>query len=280
MSQSHELYSHIDGINLSKGYPEGDFDAVLEMNTHQLPWMDFGKAISFQFVHAVDWVSLCTLGRVLPDTEKQISLAYEDSHLSEVLAVCEDPENLVLVHPGIGWESKTFPVEYWQKIIDGLIASGQKVGIIGKRMNDVHGVLEVDASKCIDFRDKISLKALFALIDSAKTLISNDSAPIHIAGAFDNNIVLIPTCKHPDNIMPYRNGSKYYKAKALYKKLMEEENSYFGGDITDVWIAKYVPDGHSILEYLPDVEEVIKTVNSFDDQCAKASCSCKNQEAA
>lgn len=273
MSKDYELYDHIRGINFSKSYPEGDFDAVLEMNTHQLPWQSFGTAISFHFVHPVDWVSLCTLGRDLPDKDKQIRLSYKDEHLDEVLAICENPDDLVLVHPGIGWESKTFPVEYWQSIIDGLITSGQKVGIIGKRINDAHGVLEVDATHCIDFRDKLSLKGLVALISMAKTLVSNDSAPIHIAGAFDNNILLIPTCKHPDHLLPIRHGNKYFKAKALYKKLMEEENSYFGGDITDVWVAKYIPKGHSITEYLPDVEEVIETINNFDEPCEQSQCS-------
>lgn len=268
MSKECELYDHIEGINLSRAYPEGDFDAVFEMNTHQLPWEFFGKAISFHFTHAADWVSTCMLGRQLPDKDKQIKLTYADEHMAEVLAICDKPEKLVLVHPGIGWESKTFPVEYWQAIIDGLRSAGQKVGIIGKRVNDLHGVLEVDPTGCIDFRDKLSLRGLVALIAKAKTLISNDSAPVHIAGAFDNNIILIPTCKHPDYILPFRNGDKRYKAKALYKKLMEEENSFFGGDITDVWIAKYVPKGHNIMEYLPEVEDVITTTLKFDEPCA------------
>ncbi|MFA5340314.1 MAG: glycosyltransferase family 9 protein [Clostridia bacterium] len=278
MCKDYEIYDHIEGIHFSKGYPDGDFDAVIEMNTHQLPWESFGKAISFHFMHPVDWVSTCMLGRQLSDDDKQIKLTFAQEHMAEVTKIYNEPEELVLVHPGVGWESKTFPVEYWQKIIDGLIESGQKVGIIGKRLNDAHSVLEVDATHCIDFRDKLSLRGLVALISMAKTLISNDSAPIHIAGAFDNNILLIPTCKHPDHVLPFRNRSKNYKAKALYKKLMEEENSYFGGDITDVWVAKYVPKGHSIVEYLPEPEEVIETVLEFDESCEQSQYSYRPME--
>ena len=58
------------------------------------------------------------------------------------------------------------------------------------------------------------------------------------------------------------------KNRMTYKKLMEEENSFFGGDITDVWIAKYVPKGHNIMEYLPEVEDVITTTLKFDEPCA------------
>jgi len=279
MSKNYELYDHIKGIKLSEGYPEGEFDAVTEFNTHQLPWEEFGKYVSFHFTHCVDWTSFHVLGRQLPDEDKQIQLSYHQKHLQEVLDICEYPESLVLVHPGIGWESKNFPLKYWQDIIDGLVADGQKVGIIGKRISDAHGVLEVDATDCIDFRDKLSLNGLVALISKAKTLVSNDSAPIHIAGAFENNIVLIPTCKHPDHILPFRHGNKNYKTKALYKKLMEEENSYFGGDITDVWVAKYVPKGHKIEEYLPDVEDVIDAVSNFDETCEKSPVSYRLMEA-
>ena len=60
---------------------------------------------------------------------------------------------------------------------------------------------------------------------------------------------------------------------------MEEENSYFGGDITDVWVAKYVPKGHKIEEYLPDVEDVIDAVSNFDETCEKSPVSYRLMEA-
>lgn len=277
MSRDYPCYEHIEGINLSKDYPKGEFDAVTEMNTHQLPWEGFGKYAPFQFTHCADWVSMCCLGRMLPDKDKQIQLSFADDDLKAVLDICPDAQDLVLVHPGVGWETKTFPVSYWQKIIDELIMNGFKVGIIGKRVNDQHSVLEVDASQCVDFRDKLTLKQLFALIASAKILITNDSAPVHIAGAFDNYIVLIPTCKHPDHIMPYRNGVKYYKAKALYKKLIEDD-VFFEGEPGSVWQAKALPEGRKIDEYLPDVEEVILTTLEFDDEHEKSCLSYKKGE--
>jgi len=78
-------------------------------------------------------------------------------------------------------------------------------------------------SNGIDTRDLLSLGELIALVSQAPILISNDSAPIHIAGAFNNWIVLLPSCKHPDHVLPYRNGSPYHKAKALYKLLTIDE---------------------------------------------------------
>jgi hypothetical protein len=278
MSEQCEVYDHIKGLNLTKDYPKIELDAVIEMNTHQLPWDGFGKYMPFQFTHCVDWVSAITLGQQLPDDDKEIRLTYEPEHLKEARDICPTLENLVLVHPGIAWVSKTFPIEYWQSIIDGLKAEGFEVGIIGKDVKESHGVLPVNAEGCVDFRNKLSMKGLFALIDKAKTLISNDSAPIHIAGAFDNNIILIPTCKHPDHILPFRNRSKDYKTKALYKKVMEGDN-LFNMDANEVWIAKDIPKGHTIEEYLPEVGEVIETTKQFDRNYTKVYSLDKQMEA-
>lgn len=275
MCKDYEVYDHIKDVHLSKGYPNVELDAVIEMNTHQLPWEAFGKYCAFQFTHCVDWVSHCVLGRQLTDQEKQIKLSFTQKDRDKVCEIYSNPEELVLVHPGVGWDSKTFPVEYWNKIISGLKEAGFKVGIIGKNVNDAHKVLSVDADGCVDFRDKLSIKELFALISKSKILISNDSAPIHIAGAFDNHIILIPTCKHPDHILPYRNGNKHYKARALYKKLMLDD-SFQPKNAGEVYVAKDIPNGHTIDEYLPEVEEVIATVKQFNDQC-EPHCSSKQR---
>ena len=78
--------------------------------------------------------------------------------------------------------------------------------------------------------------------------------PIHAAGAFDNYIVLIPTCKHPEHVLPYRNSSKYYKAKALYKKLICEALNHKPTNTAGETIDRIVGD---IMEYLPDPETVV-----------------------
>jgi heptosyltransferase-2 len=170
---------------------------------------------------------------------------------------------MVLVHPGKWWPSKTFPVEWWQEVIDKL-SEKYTVGIIGKTIEDTEktqqGFVNV---KCpengIDFRDLTTLGQLIALISMTKCLVTNDSSPVHIAGAFDNWLVVIPTCKHPDHILPFRNGTQYYKTKSLYKKLLlddlEVRHTEFKTDNIDK-----VPDGKTLLDYLPDPDEVVKEV--------------------
>jgi ADP-heptose:LPS heptosyltransferase len=174
-----------------------------------------------------------------------------------------DLSKLILVHPGKHWISKTFPVEYWQEIIDKLSVK-HKIAIIGKEDQN-RGTVPV---KCpengIDLRDRLELGGLIALISQAHVLISNDSAPVHLAGAFDNWIVLLPSCKHPDHVLSYRqDGQQYYKAIALYKKLPEYDSrpTCVGGSSADK-----LPGDWS--EYLMPANEV---VNKVEEICGMQS---------
>lgn len=284
MSLYKELYEHIPDIYLAKDAEEfnkdHEFDAVHELHTHQTPWNQFGQLCPFSYVHTIDWASLATVGRELPDKDKQIVLKYTPEHLQESLQLTDRLDDLVLVHPGVGWEMKTFPVEWWQKIIDDLDSLGFRVGIIGKHMNEQHAVMDV---KCppngVDFRDKHSIKGLIALISKARILITNDSSPLWMAGGFNNYIVLIPTCKHPDLILPFRNGGdKYWRAAALYRKIREDDDFAVTTNLKG-WCMKDIPEGHTIDEYIPDPEEVVDKVIDFNDQYERETyCSINKEE--
>ncbi|HRR49269.1 MAG TPA: glycosyltransferase family 9 protein [Bacteroidales bacterium] len=225
-------------------------------NENQLIW----QFISHPLVHATDFASLATLRRTIPDIEKQIKLEVYDHEIEEVKSIYEKPEELILVHPGRGWKSKTFPIEWWLAVINGLINEGYKVGIIGKHIGDDQGYVDVKCPKgAVDFRDMLSIGGLIALISMSPIVVTNDSSPVHIAGAFDNWIVLIPTCKHPDHVLPYRKGSKSYKTLALYKRLTTDDIESLPTTIDGASV-DIVPG--DILDYIPEPEEVVKeTIN-------------------
>jgi len=205
---------------------------------------------------------MALLKRILPNKDKQIKLPpvkkSEIQGLQKKLDV--DLKELVLVHAGRHWPSKTFPVEWWQSVIDTLSADKKQVCLIGKE-DDTRGTVDVSInSSMIDTRDGLTLRELIILTSQAKVLISNDSAPIHIAGAFNNHIILIPTCKHPDHLLPYRKGSQSYRSAALYKKLMcyeyDSAPTHVGGSSAD-----YVTGEWN--DYLPEPEEIVDYVKKI-----------------
>jgi hypothetical protein len=226
------------------------------------------RMMSAGAMNTIDFMSILCLRRTLSDEEKQIRLAPSLTGITEALEVLDrnvNLESLVLVHPGKGWPSKTFPIPYWLAIIEGLIEEGYDVGVIGKTTEEQReiGVLDFEIpEEAIDYRELLSLDGLISLASRAPVLISNDSAPIHVAGAFDNHIILIPTCKHPDHVLPMRKGSKYHKACALYKKLMMKDPAFIPSRLYGYGL-KDIPEGHDIEEYLPEPEQVIGKVKEI-----------------
>jgi hypothetical protein len=284
----HPLFQHIKGLTLlTEGQAvEEKIDAVLEFDTHPTV-MDpdsnfetsFGKYCPHPMLHSVDWVSICCTNRQLTRDQRQIKMEYCEADLDEIMAICDSPEELILVHAGSGWESKTFPLEYWQEIVDTLSGKGYRIGLIGKNVSEEHGYVPVVCPpNGVDFRDKTSIMGMAALIDQAPVVITNDSAPIFIAGAFDNYLIVIPTCKHGDLLLPYRKGDQSYKAICMGKKVLRDDQPFRIPDY-NVWQIQHFSPGHTIEEYLPDAGDVIKQAIHFFMQSKKLFCINKRKEA-
>ena len=285
----HFIFQHLKGIiPLEEGQivPE-EIDAVCEFNTHSTIHdhnnefvTSFGNLCPHPLVNAVDWVSLSCTNRQLSNKQKTIKMEYPDEALVNILKMYDKPEDLILIHPGKGWATKTFPIEWWQEVIDTLDKKGFKVGLIGKEVSDEHGYVHV---KCpdsgFDFRDKTSLPEMLALIDQAPVLITNDSAPIFFAGACDNYLIIIPTCKEGDFIAPFRKGRQDYKCICINQKLTRDDEPVRTTDLNG-WQMKAIPKGHTIDEYIPKAGEVIEQAINFFMQSKQNSLHEQNKEAA
>lgn len=250
------LFKHIDGVHFSDKLPDVKLDAVHSMDTHPDEKTPHSQYVNYSHTHQVNYISTAVIKRELPILNRTIKLTWGDDDEAEVLSICESPRKLVLVHAGKGWPSKTFPVNWWQSVVDRLAAEGYRVGLIGKEIGGEHSFQPVHTDGW-DFRDRLSLGGLIYLLSQAPLLITNDSGPLHLAGAFDNFIILIPTCKHPDYILPWRNGSPYYRTSVLYKRLLCEAIKYRPTDVMAMNPRDLAGD---ILDYLPSPEKVVENV--------------------
>jgi hypothetical protein len=221
------------------------------------------RIVSNLMCHTVDFCSMAVLVRILPDIDKTYQLPPNSQAVENVKKFTkrEDFSDCVLVHPGRHWESKTFPDTWWQSVVDGILSLGLTPIIVGKD-EETRGVVKLAyREKAIDLTNLLTLDEFVAVISLVPILISNDSSPIHIAGAFDNWIILIPTCKHPDHLLPYRHGYKCYKTKALYKKIaiddMETAPTTVYGSLADKMPGRWE-------DYLPDIETVIQEIRSIE----------------
>jgi hypothetical protein len=260
------LFEHLSCPVMNYDQWKGINDSIMTMYTCPEDEQSEHK-MSHVLFHPTDFASMSMIKRTIPNSEKTIKLKLEAEDVASVLGLVKDKKPnkpVIVVHAGKWWPSKTLPQDWWQKIVDKL-SEKLTVVLIGKTIDEEQGYLPIQCPKDgIDLRDLTSLGELFALISLSRCLLTNDSSPIHIAGAFDNWIVTIPTCKHEDHILPFRNGTQYYKTKALRKGLLLDEleirHTEFYTDTIDL-----IPEGKTLYDYIPEVDEVVKEVFDIYD---------------
>lgn len=165
-------------------------------------------------IHSVNYPCLAMFGRDLPPKywELNLKITREESEmdLQEFVG-----DHMVLMHPGKHWQSKTIPASWWQKCIRECEANGLYPVIVGDQMDSARGVLDFSpcTDRVYDLRNKLSLSDLMWLCVKSKHVITNDSAPLHIAAAGEAKIAYLATVKQPHLLTHMRNGQMGYNMK-------------------------------------------------------------------
>ena len=125
-------------------------------------------------------------------------------------------KKLVVIAVGSRWETKRWPVEYFNRVISGLSQEKDIVtAIIGGREDES---LELKVMEnAIDLRGKTTLLELAAVISQSNLLLTNDSSPIHIGSAFSKVKIFAifgPTVKE-FGFTPWSENSKIYEVEDL-----------------------------------------------------------------
>jgi hypothetical protein len=255
-----EFFEHLDVEVVLHGEANLDMKHSWKIMT-SLPDPDSLQwgVVSHMMSHTVDYISMALLRRTLPNHDKTI-MGFEDYRNKTKL------DNTVLVHPGRHWESKTLPAWWWNQVMELLDKEGFEIILIGQDQrgdppfykSGARGTVDVEVKEeYLDMRNKLNVDRLSELISQAPVLLSNDSFPVHLAGAFDNWIVLIPSCKHPDHVLPYRNGTTQHKTKALYKRLILDDIEtrptqmyQTSADVNDIDWDEYLPEPEDVAQYI------------------------------
>jgi len=213
-SEKPELFDHLhfDKVfDLQDSRPAWEkflvFDTITPPNDTNMVWQFF----SHMLTNCVDFPSLCAIRSQLPVKDREIHVrpTEPDSELELFPGV-----GGVLVHAGRHWPSKTFPKDWWDRVLNELILQGHTPVLIGANTDDNRGTVDVNPQGCIDLRNKTSVNDIVWLCQRAKVLVTNDSSPLHMAASRDPAdettgktwIGYIATCKHPDFITHWRRN--------------------------------------------------------------------------
>ena len=130
-------------------------------------------------------------------------------------------KKFITIAPGSVWETKKYPIEYFEKIIDHFNNSGYQIVLIG-------GPADINLCKNLEQNSSSNLFVTageFSFIDSiellkkSSLLICNDSAPTHLGVCADVSVLTIYCSTTPDfGFYPYNSRSSYISYDNLFCK--------------------------------------------------------------
>lgn len=203
-SEHPELFSHLrfERVYNIKSGERADhdkhlvFETITPPNDSNLVWQFF----SHMLTNCVDFPSMCALRLQLPVEDKEVRLP-DIGYKPEW-----DVNNAVMIHAGRHWQSKTFPREWWDAVLNELGRHKVLPVLIGANTDDNRGTVDVSPLGCLDMRNKMSIMETVSALKRSRVLLTNDSSPMHMAVDSDCWIGFVATCKHPDHIGHWRRG--------------------------------------------------------------------------
>lgn len=254
-SEHPELFAHLP---LKKVYDLKEYQPLwykyFVFDTIVPPSHMMWEYVNHMLTNCVDFPSLCALRCQLPVSDKQIIMhpkAPKELELHQAVNFNKS----VFVHPGRHWQSKTFPKDWWDAVLTGLFNEAVIPIVIGANTDDNRGTVDVNTINCVDLRNKLSITDCTWLLQRATVLITNDSAPLHMAASGDAWIGFIATCKHPDLISHWRNGQWSWREKNLGKGGLWDVVSHCPNKNEEVTAEKV--DEELLRSWLPEPEEVV-----------------------
>jgi hypothetical protein len=212
-----ELYWHLEG-----------FKDVYVFGKDKIVWENYlvihtnhpKESLSWEFVnhlitHCVDYHSLAAFRCQLPLADRRLMIRPQGKHFESVQKYFTNDEKIVVVHAGKHWKAKTFPVQWWDEVLMRLISQEFRPLLIGADTDANRGTVDIYPVGCIDLRGKLSLMESIAVTHLARVVLTNDSAPLHMAASGGAWVGFLATVKHPDFLMHYRFGEFGWRMQNL-----------------------------------------------------------------
>ncbi len=143
----------------------------------------------------------------------------QDGLSSDVRAIVESRQTLVVLSPGSAWETKRWSVEGFRGVAESLIAKGVRVVLIGAKSDESVSAKVAEGLSLINLCGKTSINEMIALVDRAQCLVCNDSLALHIGSATKTPTVAIFCATSPRfGFGPWMNDSVVLEKGDLFCK--------------------------------------------------------------
>ena len=139
-----------------------------------------------------------------------------DGDKERVEGIVKEARASVCVAPGSIWYTKRYPKERYRWVVEMLTAKNINIFIVGGEDDEELGNYLAVNEKVINTAGKLSLLESAELIRRAKLLITNDSAPLHMANAMGTDVIAIFGATVPDfGFFPYGENDVIVETNGL-----------------------------------------------------------------
>jgi ADP-heptose:LPS heptosyltransferase len=145
---------------------------------HTVPYVYFQSEV-MRYLEVAGLVGARTANR-----EPRLQVTKEE--LAEARrAVPKADSPLVALHPGAGDARRRWPPENFAAVGDALAGEGSRVALVGVEEDRalISGIADAMEHEAIDLCGRLSLGGLAGLLRGCAVVVSNDSGPLHLAGA-------------------------------------------------------------------------------------------------
>jgi heptosyltransferase-2 len=146
---------------------------------------------------------------ITAEIKNKINLFLTDDNLNS---------GFIAIAPGSVWNTKKYPLEYFEEIIKYFTDKNENVVLIGgkKDIENCSVLASKFSNKVYDASGKFTVIESIELLKRAKFLISNDSAPTHMAMCADIKTLTIYCSTIPEfGFYPYNKKSSYISLNEL-----------------------------------------------------------------
>ncbi len=154
-----------------------------------------------EILRCLEVVSL--VGAHTSELEPRIAVTEDDLEESRRV-VADASQPLVALHPGAGDGRRRWPPEKFAAVGDALHAAGARIVVTGQWTEAplVRAVIAAMRTDAVNLYNRLSLGGLVGLLSRCRVVVSNDSGPLHLAGAVGAPTVGIYWCGNLINAGP------------------------------------------------------------------------------
>lgn len=261
-----EIFSHLP-VEILLTSPEGTIDIPGGQSAYHFLYCGHpeGNLQNSYFTHnsmlPVDYPALSSLRMQLPLHYRVIQ--FPTPYSTKVPDM--DYSKFVAIHAGAHWQSKRFPKEWWDEVINQLGDRAIGVVLIGgppTEDQDNPGTVDINPSGCLDLRGMLSVADSASLLKKVGVLLTNDSFPLHLATIGKAHIGFLATAKDPEWLMHYRYDSDNSKIEFGWRMENLAKGGAYQRSYTESLVAnalsKATPE--EMASWLPEPIEVARWV--------------------